>query len=47
MGCTCFKEGDALRVQVAPQRAFIRIDVGDAISVASPLRFRQDYLGLS
>src|ERR1700694_1291352 len=37
---TCLKEGDVLRVQLAPQRAFIGIDVGDAVSVASPLRFR-------
>ena len=40
----CLKERDVLRVQLAPQRAFIRIHIRDAISVTSVLRFRQDYL---
>src|SRR4029079_9870698 len=44
MGCTRLKEGNVLRVQLAPQRAFIGIDIRDAISVTSVLRFRQDYL---
>src|SRR3984893_9685334 len=44
VGSTRLEEGDVLGVELAPQRSFIGIDVGDAVSVASPLRFRQDYL---